>query len=164
MSSERKRGLRQVLLVCPCVCWENVTRLFSCQAKIKKESKEEEHQFLQAITKFNTDFSLTGNSAAVLESQTHAEILALRREAETLLKGHKNCFVPIQGIYFKSFRYVFQSFSLCFLSLSGIRDGWHEKQEQPHELHSGGTEPAAAGTAGAEEPPERSTQPQLAAS
>ncbi|XP_027862358.1 coiled-coil domain-containing protein 172 [Xiphophorus couchianus] len=62
------------------------SRLNSRLAKIKKESKEEQHQFLQAITKFNTDFSLTGNSAAVLESQTHAEILALRREAETLLK------------------------------------------------------------------------------
>ncbi|XP_014830428.1 PREDICTED: coiled-coil domain-containing protein 172 isoform X2 [Poecilia mexicana] len=55
-------------------------------ARIKKESKEEEQQFLQEITKFNTDFSLAGNSAAVLESQTHAEILALHREVEALLK------------------------------------------------------------------------------
>ncbi|XP_043992417.1 coiled-coil domain-containing protein 172 isoform X2 [Gambusia affinis] len=55
-------------------------------AKIKKESKEEEQQFLQEIAKFNADFSLTGNSAAVLESQTHAEMLALQSEAETLLK------------------------------------------------------------------------------
>ncbi|XP_014875248.1 coiled-coil domain-containing protein 172 [Poecilia latipinna] len=55
-------------------------------ARIKKESKEEEQQFLQEITKFNTDFSLAGNSAAGLESQTHAEILALHREVEALLK------------------------------------------------------------------------------
>ncbi|KAM4730176.1 coiled-coil domain-containing protein 172-like [Anableps anableps] len=55
-------------------------------AKIKKESKEEEQQFLQEVAKFNNDFSLTGNSTAALESQTYTENLALQREVEALHK------------------------------------------------------------------------------
>ncbi|XP_054879385.1 coiled-coil domain-containing protein 172 [Poeciliopsis prolifica] len=65
---------------------EEQSRLNGRLARLKKESKEEGQQFLQEITKFNTDFSLTGNSATVLESQSHAEILALKREVEALLK------------------------------------------------------------------------------
>ncbi|XP_047207001.1 coiled-coil domain-containing protein 172 [Girardinichthys multiradiatus] len=55
-------------------------------AKIKQESKEEEQQFLQEIVRFNDDFSLSGNRATVLESQAHAEIMALQSEAEALHK------------------------------------------------------------------------------
>ncbi|XP_045921125.1 coiled-coil domain-containing protein 172 isoform X1 [Micropterus dolomieu] len=55
-------------------------------AKIKRESKEEEENFLQEISRFNSDFSLRGNREIVFESQTHAEILDLEREVESLYK------------------------------------------------------------------------------
>ncbi|MEQ2157494.1 hypothetical protein GOODEAATRI_002423, partial [Goodea atripinnis] len=81
-------GLKDELCVF-CYRWENFTRLFfSRQAKLKQESKEEEQQFLQEIVRFNDDFSLSGNRATVLESQAHAEIMALQSEAEALHKGH----------------------------------------------------------------------------
>ncbi|KAG8000280.1 hypothetical protein GBF38_002509, partial [Nibea albiflora] len=56
------------------------------QAKIKKESKEEEKNFLQEISRFNSDFSLQGNRDIVFESQVRAEILDLEREVESLYK------------------------------------------------------------------------------
>ncbi|XP_012728238.1 coiled-coil domain-containing protein 172 isoform X2 [Fundulus heteroclitus] len=55
-------------------------------AKIKQQSKEEEQQFLEEMMRFNSDFSLPDNRAAVFESQTHAEILALQRDVEALHK------------------------------------------------------------------------------
>ncbi|TKS85975.1 Coiled-coil domain-containing protein 172 [Collichthys lucidus] len=55
-------------------------------AKIKKESKEEEKNFLQEISRFNSDFSLQGNREIVFESQARAEILDLEREVESLYK------------------------------------------------------------------------------
>ncbi|XP_044069701.1 coiled-coil domain-containing protein 172 isoform X2 [Siniperca chuatsi] len=55
-------------------------------AKIKRESKEEEENFLQEISRFNSDFSLRGNREIVFESQTHTEILDLEREVESLYK------------------------------------------------------------------------------
>ncbi|XP_038581945.1 coiled-coil domain-containing protein 172-like isoform X1 [Micropterus salmoides] len=55
-------------------------------AKIKRESKEEEENYLQEISRFNSDFSLRGNREIVFESQTHAEILDLEREVESLYK------------------------------------------------------------------------------
>lgn len=66
---------------------------FSRQAKIKKESKEEEERFLQEISRFNSDFSLRGNRDAVFQSQTHTEILDLQRDVESLYKGHKTLFI-----------------------------------------------------------------------
>lgn len=44
---------------------------------------------------FNSDFSLCGNRSIVFQSQTHAEILDLQREVESLYKGRKtlNCTV-----------------------------------------------------------------------
>ncbi|XP_028983563.1 coiled-coil domain-containing protein 172 isoform X2 [Betta splendens] len=66
-----------------------------CLAKIKKESKDEEENFLQEISRFNSDFSLRGNRETVFESQTHTEILDLEREMEALYKemelmSHRN--------------------------------------------------------------------------
>ncbi|XP_008279233.1 coiled-coil domain-containing protein 172 [Stegastes partitus] len=55
-------------------------------AKIKRESKEEEENFLQEISRFNSDFSLRGNRETVFESQTHTELLDLEREVESLYK------------------------------------------------------------------------------
>ncbi|XP_042369978.1 coiled-coil domain-containing protein 172-like, partial [Plectropomus leopardus] len=55
-------------------------------AKIKWESKEEEKNFLQEISKFNSDFSLRENRDVVFESQTHTEILDLEREVDSLHK------------------------------------------------------------------------------
>ncbi|XP_070696944.1 coiled-coil domain-containing protein 172 [Pempheris klunzingeri] len=64
-------------------------------AKIKRESKEEEANFLQEISSFNSDFSLEGNKEMLSESQTHSEILDLEREVESLYKemelmSHRN--------------------------------------------------------------------------
>ncbi|XP_070771944.1 coiled-coil domain-containing protein 172 [Enoplosus armatus] len=55
-------------------------------AKIKRESKNEEENFLQEISRFNSDFSLRGNREIVFECQTHTEILDLKREVESLYK------------------------------------------------------------------------------
>ncbi|XP_022061603.1 coiled-coil domain-containing protein 172 [Acanthochromis polyacanthus] len=55
-------------------------------AKIKRESKEEEENFLQEISRFNRDFSLRGNRETVFESQTHTELVDLEREVESLYK------------------------------------------------------------------------------
>ncbi|XP_044229614.1 coiled-coil domain-containing protein 172 isoform X1 [Thunnus albacares] len=55
-------------------------------AKIKKESEEEQENFLQEISRFNSDFSLRGNRETVFESPTHTEILNLEREVESLYK------------------------------------------------------------------------------
>ncbi|XP_047459621.1 coiled-coil domain-containing protein 172 [Mugil cephalus] len=55
-------------------------------AKIKRESKEEEENFIQEISRFNSDFSLRGNRETVFESQTHTELLDLQREVESLYK------------------------------------------------------------------------------
>lgn len=63
--------------------------LFSSQDKIKRKSKEEEANFLQEISRFNSDFSLQGNKELLFESQTHTEIKGLERKAESLYKGHK---------------------------------------------------------------------------
>ncbi|XP_030011306.1 coiled-coil domain-containing protein 172 [Sphaeramia orbicularis] len=54
--------------------------------KIKKESAEEEENFLREISGFNSDFSLCGNREAVVKNQTHTEILDLEREVESLHK------------------------------------------------------------------------------
>uniref|UniRef100_A0A3P8SX46 Coiled-coil domain-containing protein 172 n=1 Tax=Amphiprion percula TaxID=161767 RepID=A0A3P8SX46_AMPPE len=64
-------------------------------AKIKRESKEEEENFLQEISRFNSDFSLQGNRETVFESQTHTELVDLEREVESLYKemesmSHRN--------------------------------------------------------------------------
>ncbi|KAM3605762.1 uncharacterized protein V6R79_004211 [Siganus canaliculatus] len=53
-------------------------------AKIKKELKEEEENFLQDILQFNNDFSLSGNREIVLENQAHTELLDLERQEESL--------------------------------------------------------------------------------
>lgn len=63
--------------------------LFPFQARIKRQSTEEEKNFVQEISRFNSDFSLRGNREIVFESQTHTEILDLEREVESLYKGHK---------------------------------------------------------------------------
>ncbi|XP_026165625.1 coiled-coil domain-containing protein 172 [Mastacembelus armatus] len=55
-------------------------------AIIKQESKDEEENFLQAITKFNSEFSLQGNRETVFESQTQTEIQDLEKEVESLYK------------------------------------------------------------------------------
>nr|XP_046257578.1 coiled-coil domain-containing protein 172 isoform X1 [Scatophagus argus] len=55
-------------------------------AKMKRESKEEEKNFLEEISRFNSDFSLQGNRDILFESQTHTEILDLEREVEVLYK------------------------------------------------------------------------------
>ncbi|KAL7383676.1 hypothetical protein ABVT39_015722 [Epinephelus coioides] len=55
-------------------------------AKIKWECTEEEKNFLQEISRFNSDFSLRGNRGVVFESQTHTEILDLEREVDSLYK------------------------------------------------------------------------------
>ncbi|XP_073337692.1 coiled-coil domain-containing protein 172 [Pagrus major] len=60
------------------------SRLGERLAKIKKESKEEEENFLQEISKFNSDFSLRGNRETVFKSQTHTELLDLETEVESL--------------------------------------------------------------------------------
>ncbi|XP_074503414.1 coiled-coil domain-containing protein 172-like isoform X1 [Sebastes fasciatus] len=62
------------------------SRLRERLAKIKWESKEEEGNFLQEISRFNSDFSLRGNRDVVFESQTHTEMLDLEREVEALNK------------------------------------------------------------------------------
>uniref|UniRef100_A0AAQ4QIJ2 Coiled-coil domain-containing protein 172 n=1 Tax=Gasterosteus aculeatus aculeatus TaxID=481459 RepID=A0AAQ4QIJ2_GASAC len=54
--------------------------------QIKQECKEEEQNFLREISMFNSDFSLCGNRSIVFQSQTHAEILDLQREVESLYK------------------------------------------------------------------------------
>ncbi|XP_075960256.1 coiled-coil domain-containing protein 172-like [Anarhichas minor] len=54
--------------------------------KIKRQSEEEEENFLQEISRFNGDFSLCGNRDVVFESQTHTESLDLEREVESLHK------------------------------------------------------------------------------
>ncbi|KAM9847983.1 coiled-coil domain-containing protein 172-like [Aulostomus maculatus] len=53
-------------------------------AVMNAESKEEEMNFLQEISRFNSDFSLQGNPDMVFKSQTHAEILHLEGEAASL--------------------------------------------------------------------------------
>ncbi|KAM6915901.1 coiled-coil domain-containing protein 172-like [Xenentodon cancila] len=58
-------------------------------AKIRRESKEEEENFLQEISRFNSDFSLRGNRATLFESQTQTQLLALEREVEALHKEMK---------------------------------------------------------------------------
>ncbi|XP_029305040.1 coiled-coil domain-containing protein 172 isoform X2 [Cottoperca gobio] len=62
------------------------SRLRERLAKIKWDSKEEEQNFLQDISRFNSDFSLRGNRDAMFESQTHSEILDREREVESLYK------------------------------------------------------------------------------
>lgn len=48
-----------------------------------------EKNFLQEISRFNSDFSLRGNRETLRESRTHTEILDLDREVEALYKGHE---------------------------------------------------------------------------
>ncbi|XP_049927278.1 coiled-coil domain-containing protein 172 [Epinephelus moara] len=62
------------------------SQLRECLAKIKWECTEEEKNFLQEISRFNSDFSLRGNRGVVFESQTHTEILDLEREVDSLYK------------------------------------------------------------------------------
>lgn len=69
--------------------------VYSYQAKIKKESEEEQENFLQEISRFNSDFSLRGNRETVFESPTHTEILNLEREVDSLYKGHKRLFIVL---------------------------------------------------------------------
>ncbi|KAF7658011.1 hypothetical protein LDENG_00018960 [Lucifuga dentata] len=52
--------------------------------KIKRKSEEEEENFLQEISRFNSEFSLQGNREMVFESQTNTEILDLEKEVESL--------------------------------------------------------------------------------
>ncbi|XP_038588310.1 coiled-coil domain-containing protein 172 isoform X3 [Micropterus salmoides] len=66
--------------------YEKTNEELNKKAKIKRESKEEEENYLQEISRFNSDFSLRGNREIVFESQTHAEILDLEREVESLYK------------------------------------------------------------------------------
>lgn len=65
---------------------------FAYEAKIRKESKDEEENFLHEISRFNSDFSLRGNRETVFESQTHSEILDLEREMESLYRGRKTIY------------------------------------------------------------------------
>ncbi|XP_078478710.1 coiled-coil domain-containing protein 172-like, partial [Lampetra planeri] len=55
-------------------------------AKIKRQSKEEEENFLQEISRFNRDFSLRGNREPVFTSQTHTENQNLEKDVESLYK------------------------------------------------------------------------------
>ncbi|KAK2824639.1 hypothetical protein Q5P01_021814 [Channa striata] len=66
--------------------------------KIQRESKDEEQNFLQEISKFNNEFSLQGEREAVFDSQMHTEILDLEREVELLSEemeqmSHRNSHV-----------------------------------------------------------------------
>ncbi|XP_063731644.1 coiled-coil domain-containing protein 172 isoform X3 [Eleginops maclovinus] len=56
------------------------------KAKIKWDLREEEKNFLEEISRFNSDFSLCENRGARSESQTHTERLDLQREEEALTK------------------------------------------------------------------------------
>ncbi|XP_051236769.1 coiled-coil domain-containing protein 172 [Dicentrarchus labrax] len=55
-------------------------------AKIKRQSKEEEENFLQEISRFNSDFSLRVNREILYQGQTHTETLDLQREVESLYR------------------------------------------------------------------------------
>uniref|UniRef100_A0A3Q3AWS6 Coiled-coil domain-containing protein 172 n=1 Tax=Kryptolebias marmoratus TaxID=37003 RepID=A0A3Q3AWS6_KRYMA len=67
-------------------------------ATIRRESKEEEGNFFQEISTFNSDFSLPENRAAVFESRTHTELLALKTEVEALHKGHQSFVLLLEVI------------------------------------------------------------------
>ncbi|XP_020565064.1 coiled-coil domain-containing protein 172 isoform X2 [Oryzias latipes] len=66
--------------------YENTQQELNKKAKIRRESKVEEENFLQEISRFNRDFSLQGNKATLLESQTHSELMLLQREEAALHK------------------------------------------------------------------------------
>ncbi|XP_041646047.1 coiled-coil domain-containing protein 172 isoform X2 [Cheilinus undulatus] len=53
-------------------------------AKIKRESTEEKETFLQEISRFNSEFSLTRNREIESKNQTTSEILDLERKVELL--------------------------------------------------------------------------------
>ncbi|KAL3971714.1 carboxypeptidase N regulatory subunit [Sarotherodon galilaeus] len=55
-------------------------------SKIKRAAKEEEENFLQEISKFNSDFSLKANRETVFKSQTHTVLLDLEKEVESIYK------------------------------------------------------------------------------
>ncbi|XP_063731643.1 coiled-coil domain-containing protein 172 isoform X2 [Eleginops maclovinus] len=65
--------------------WQR-SRLREQLAKIKWDLREEEKNFLEEISRFNSDFSLCENRGARSESQTHTERLDLQREEEALTK------------------------------------------------------------------------------
>ncbi|CAI5654878.1 coiled-coil domain-containing protein 172 isoform X2 [Oreochromis niloticus] len=56
------------------------------KSKIKRAAKEEEENFLQEISKFNSDFSLKANRETVFKSQTHTVLLDLEKEVESIYK------------------------------------------------------------------------------
>ncbi|TWW78458.1 coiled-coil domain-containing protein 172 isoform X1 [Takifugu flavidus] len=53
-------------------------------AKIKKQSKDEETQFLQEISRFNSEFSLLGDKEAGFPNRTQTAIQELEREEESI--------------------------------------------------------------------------------
>nr|XP_020462328.1 coiled-coil domain-containing protein 172 [Monopterus albus] len=53
-------------------------------ATVKRKAKDEEENFLQEISRFNSDFSLRETKETVFKSQMHTEILDLEREVESL--------------------------------------------------------------------------------
>uniref|UniRef100_A0A674MTY1 Coiled-coil domain-containing protein 172 n=1 Tax=Takifugu rubripes TaxID=31033 RepID=A0A674MTY1_TAKRU len=53
-------------------------------AKIKKQSKDEETQFLQEISRFNNKFSLLGDKEAGFPNRTQTAIQELEREEESI--------------------------------------------------------------------------------
>ncbi|KAM8738344.1 LOW QUALITY PROTEIN: coiled-coil domain-containing protein 172-like [Acanthopagrus schlegelii] len=61
------------------------SRLRERLAKIKKESKEKEENFLQEISRFNSDFRLR-----VCQRQTHTELLDLEGEMELMSRGNRH--------------------------------------------------------------------------
>lgn len=65
----------------------NFLHHFTFQAQIKKQSKEEETKFLQEISRFNSQFSLLGNSKADFQTQTETTVQELEREVESLHAG-----------------------------------------------------------------------------
>ncbi|KAM9727959.1 coiled-coil domain-containing protein 172-like [Menidia menidia] len=54
--------------------------------KLRRKSKDEEENFLQEISKFNSDFSLRGDRKRILENRTHSDLLVLEKEVESLKK------------------------------------------------------------------------------
>lgn len=58
-------------------------------------AKEEEENFLQEISRFNSDFSLKANRETVFKSQTHTVLLDLEKEVESIHKGCKTLYCSV---------------------------------------------------------------------
>lgn len=58
-------------------------------------AKEEEENFLQEISRFNSDFSLKANRETVFKSQTHTVLLDLEKEVELIHKGCKTLYCSV---------------------------------------------------------------------